>query len=87
MTKTTAAATPAKKTATKAVKAAKPAITGKRFKLTLLRGMRGMADTQRRTLAALKLSRREHSVVIADNPANRGQILKIQHLVSVEVLR
>ena len=57
----------------------------KTFKVTLKRGMAGCSESQRRTVSALGLRRIRHSVVISDNQANRGQILKIQHLVDVEV--
>lgn len=59
----------------------------KTFKVTLMKGLSGSSESQRRTIAALGLRKRHHSVVIADNPANRGQILKIQHMVEVEVQR
>ncbi|MCS6837765.1 MAG: 50S ribosomal protein L30 [Bdellovibrionaceae bacterium] len=59
----------------------------RRFRVTLLRGLMGKSDSQRKTLEALGLRKRLQSVVVSDTPANRGQILKVQHLVSVEVLQ
>lgn len=59
----------------------------KKFKVTLFRGLRGCSATQRATVEALGLRKRHHSIELADNAANRGQILKIQHLVKLEVVR
>ena len=57
----------------------------KTFKVTLEKGFRGCSHTQIATLAALGLKRRLATVTVADNPANRGQIMKVQHLVTVQV--
>lgn len=57
----------------------------KTFKVKLIKGLRGCSDTQRKTVASMGLTRTNSEVVLADNPANRGQILKVQHLVSVTV--
>lgn len=57
----------------------------KKFVVTLKSGLMRTSKTQRLTIAALGLRKRHHSVVVADNPANRGQIMKVQHLVEVEV--
>lgn len=57
----------------------------KTFKVKLVKGLRGCSATQRSTIEALGLRRTNSEVVIADNPANRGQILKVQHLVTVTV--
>lgn len=59
----------------------------KTFKVTLFRGLRGCSASQRRTMEAIGLRKRHHSVVMADNPANRGQIFKVQHLIKLEVVR
>jgi large subunit ribosomal protein L30 len=59
----------------------------KKFRVTLMKGLSGCSESQRRTVAALGLRKRHHSVVVSDNQANRGQILKIQHMVEVEVQR
>lgn len=59
----------------------------KKFEVKQLKSVSGCTDSQRRTLTALGLRKRLHTVVLEDNPANRGQILKVQHLVSVKVLR
>ncbi len=57
----------------------------KTFKVKLIKGLRGCTDTQRKTVEALGLRRTNSEVTVADNPANRGQILKVQHLVTVTV--
>ena len=57
----------------------------KTFKVTLKRGLIGLTQDQRDTVRCLGLRRINDSKVISDNPANRGQIYKIQHLVAVEV--
>lgn len=57
----------------------------KKFKVTLVRSWIGCTETQRATLLALGLKKRHKSVFISDNSANRGQVMKIQHLVTVGV--
>lgn len=59
----------------------------KKFKVTLLKSLIGCTDTQRATVKSLGLTKRHKSVEVADNPANRGQIMKVQHLVNVETVR
>jgi large subunit ribosomal protein L30 len=57
----------------------------KSFKITLKRGLIGTTKDQRDTVRCLGLRRINDSRVIADNPANRGQIYKVQHLLEVQV--
>lgn len=57
----------------------------KKFAVTLLKSPIGCTDSQRKTVKALGLRKRHHSVVLEDNAANRGQIRKVQHLVEVVV--
>jgi len=57
----------------------------KTFKVKLIKGLRGCSATQRATIECLGLRKTNSEVVLADNPANRGQILKVQHLVTVTV--
>lgn len=57
----------------------------KTFAVTLRKSPIGCTQSQRKTIEALGLRKREHTVVLADNPANRGQIMKVQHLVEVKV--
>jgi large subunit ribosomal protein L30 len=55
------------------------------FKVKLIKGLRGCSATQRQTVQSLGLRRTNSEAVLADNPANRGQIMKVQHLVKVTV--
>lgn len=57
----------------------------KKFEVTQIKSVSGCTQSQRKTLAAIGLRGRLKSVEMADNPANRGQILKVQHLVTVKV--
>ena len=57
----------------------------KSFLVTLMKSPIGCSASQRRTITALGLRGIRKSVTLADNPANRGQISKIQHLVDVKV--
>ncbi len=57
----------------------------KSFRLTLKRSLISTTKTQRETARCLGLSRPNQSVVVKDNPAMRGQVLKIQHLLDVQV--
>lgn len=57
----------------------------KTFKVTLKRGLIGTTQEQRDAIRCLGLRRIRDTKVIKDNPANRGQIYKVQHLVDVQV--
>ena len=57
----------------------------KKFVVTMKRGFSRSTKSQRATMEAIGLSKRHQSVEMADNPANRGQIMKVQHLVEVKV--
>ena len=59
--------------------------SGKTFVLTQKRSLIACTKSQRATMEALGLRGRHKSVTKADNAANRGQIMKIQHLVDVHV--
>lgn len=59
----------------------------KEFEVTLEKSLIGCSKSQKATLEALGLRRRTKSVVVQDNLPNRGQILKVQHLVKVVVLK
>lgn len=72
--------TPAKP---KTPKAAKAAPSGKTFKVTLKRSLIGCTETQKETVRCLGLRRLNSSSIVADNPATRGQIVKVQHLLDV----
>lgn len=57
----------------------------KTFLITQIRSVSGCSKSQIATLTALGLRGRHKSVVVADNAANRGQVMKVQHLVEVKV--
>jgi large subunit ribosomal protein L30 len=57
----------------------------KQFEVTLTKSLIGTSETQRATLDALGLRKRQATRMVNDTPANRGQILKVQHLVKVVV--
>ncbi|GIL18000.1 MAG: hypothetical protein BroJett040_17510 [Oligoflexia bacterium] len=59
----------------------------KTFQVTQKRSLIGCTESQRATMLALGLRGRHSSVIVKDNPANRGQIMKVQHLVEVKVQR
>lgn len=54
------------------------------LKITLVRSVIGRPPDQASTVRALGLRRLHHSVVRPDQPAIRGMVHKIQHLVNVE---
>ncbi len=55
----------------------------KKFKVKLIKSTIGCTETQIATVRALGLRKTNTEVMVADNPANRGQIFKIQHLLTV----
>ncbi len=55
-----------------------------RLKITQLRSSIGTNPVQRATLKALGLRKIRHEIVQNDNPAIRGMIKKVVHLVNVE---
>ncbi len=59
----------------------------KKFNVTLKRSLIGCTQSQRETIRCLGLSRRHQSVEVNDTPANRGQILKVQHMLDVVVVK
>lgn len=54
------------------------------LKITLVRSPIGYSKRQKRTVEALGLRRLRQSVIQPDNPAIRGMVRKIIHLVTVE---
>ena len=57
----------------------------KTFKVKLKRSLIGSTKSQKDTVRCLGLRRINSESVVADNPANRGQIYKVQHLLDVKV--
>ncbi len=63
---------------------AKRASKSKALRITLVKSPIGYSERQKRTVRALGLRRLRQTVEHVDNPAVRGMITKIQHLVQVE---
>ena len=55
-----------------------------KVKVTLKRSFIGRPETQRRTVRALGLRKINSVVELPDNPAIRGQLHKVEHLIKVE---
>lgn len=55
-----------------------------KLKVTLKRSVIGRPDTQRRTVRSLGLKKINSVNELPDNPAIRGQLHKVRHLVEVE---
>ena len=53
-------------------------------KVTLTRSVIGRPETQRKTVRALGLRKINSVVELPDNPAIRGQLHKVEHLIKVE---
>ena len=53
-------------------------------KVTLKRSLIGRPETQRKTVRALGLRKINSVVELPDNPAIRGQLHKVEHLIQVE---
>ena len=62
--------------------AAKPT----RIRITQMRSGVGKPGTQRATLRALGLKHHQDSVIQPDNPAIRGMVFQVKHLVQVQDL-
>jgi large subunit ribosomal protein L30 len=63
---------------------AKRAAKSKKIKVTLTRSPIGYSISQKRTVKALGLRRMHQTVELAESPAVRGMISKVEHLVTVE---
>ena len=57
----------------------------KTFVVTLKRSLICCTQDQKDTVRCIGLKKIRQSVVVNDTPANRGQIMKVQHLVDVAV--
>jgi len=55
-----------------------------KLKVTLVRSGINRRQDQKDTIVGLGLTRMHKTVVLADTPAIRGMIRKVQHLVKVE---
>jgi len=54
------------------------------LKITQVRSGLGRLKKHRRTLSALGLRRHQQTVIQRDNPAIRGMLFQVRHLVEVE---
>ena len=57
----------------------------KSFRVKLKKSTIGVPQNQRDAVRCLGLRKINSEVVVKDNPANRGQIYSVQHLVEVVV--
>lgn len=55
-----------------------------KLKITLVRSTIGAIPKRRKTVKAMGLRKLNKTVVMPDNPAVRGMIHQVQHLVKVE---
>ena len=62
----------------------KPAQSGKKIKVTLVKGLRGTLHTHRQSVKGLGLRHRQHTVEVEDTPSTRGMINQVSYLVKVE---
>jgi large subunit ribosomal protein L30 len=62
----------------------KPATSGKRIKVTLVKGLTATKHKHRESVKGLGLRRRSQTVEVADTPAIRGMINRVSYLVKVE---
>ena len=58
-----------------------------KVKVTLKRSLIGRPETQRRTVRSIGLRKLNSTVELEDTPAIRGQLHKIEHLVTVEEVK
>jgi large subunit ribosomal protein L30 len=74
------------KAAPKEAGAAKKAAakSGKKVRVTLVRGLVGTRESHRATVRGLGLRRINHTVELEDTPAVRGMINKVAYLVKCE---
>jgi len=62
----------------------KPAESGKKIKVSLVKGLRGTIHKHRESVKGLGLRHRGHTVEVIDTPAVRGMINRVSYLVKVE---
>jgi len=61
-----------------------PAGSGKKIRVTLVKGLVGTIGKHRESVRGLGLRRREQTVELVDTPAVRGMINRVSYLVKVE---
>lgn len=57
----------------------------KTFVVKLKKSLISCSQDQIRTVQALGLKKINQTVEVKDNPANRGQLVKVQHLIDIDV--
>ena len=57
-----------------------------KLKITQVRSKNGETKRQIANLQALGIRRMHQTVIVEDNPITRGQLEKVQHLVTCEVI-
>jgi large subunit ribosomal protein L30 len=62
----------------------KPAQSGKKIKVSLVKGLPGTIHKHRESVKGLGLRHRGHTVEVIDTPATRGMINRVSYLVKVE---
>lgn len=72
------------KTTKKATTTTKVAKKEKMLRVTLVKSAIGFNKDQKRTVTALGLNKLNSTNELPDNPAVRGMIFKVKHLVRVE---
>jgi len=65
---------------------AKPGAQSARLRITQVRSGNRKPEGQRATLRALGLKHHQDTVIQPDNPAIRGMVFQVQHLVRVHEL-
>jgi large subunit ribosomal protein L30 len=65
-------------------KQTKPAVAGKKIRVTLVKGITATKHKHRESVKGLGLKHREHTVELVDTPAVRGMINQVSYLVKVE---
>jgi len=56
------------------------------LRVTQKRSLIGRPQNQRQSVRALGLRRIGHTVDVVDNDSTRGLVMKVQHLIDVEVI-
>jgi large subunit ribosomal protein L30 len=68
----------------KTAKTAKPKSSGKKIRVTLVKGLRGAIHGHRESVKGLGLKHRQHTVEVEDTPSIRGMINHASYLLKVE---
>jgi len=55
-----------------------------KLKITMIKSMNGRPEKHRKVLRSLGFGKLNRSVELPDNPATRGMIAKVSHMVKVE---